>query len=189
MKRSIEPLEDVFAWYEIAKESYDVTRDTLQNTPEVFPESSVLSAISPSEAIDRLKQADNELDDLAILSLFSIFEQLVKDFIMEIGDTPVENCNTDLEKLIAKLSRVVEDDHSLEHWRFKEILNLFESRVREKTLNNVKQIHDYRNGVAHWDKREHNLSVEKTFDRLKQFLKEGNVCPDANQEELRTNND
>jgi len=77
------PLDDIIASYEITKQSHNTVKELLYSDPNQFIAYPKYSHLSIQEIADLLDKAQDELDDLTIVSLVSIFEQILLDDVNE----------------------------------------------------------------------------------------------------------
>jgi hypothetical protein len=83
-------LEEIMEWYKLTIESQRVTLKILNSSPELVPLDSSLAEYKLSEAKKILLKAENELNDLTVLSLVAVFEQLVLDYLKDLGKDGIQ---------------------------------------------------------------------------------------------------
>ncbi len=161
------PLEPVKKWYEVVNGNQRLIKMFLKKHPGLFPIESVLSSKTSDEARDILDKAKIELDDLTIVSLYSIFESKILSQISSIISTIATGPSTEFVKSIAKYTA-----KNSERWLINDILDLYKSKVNPDLVGNVKQIYNYRNWVAHGKKTGKPLALDPitVYERLFDFL-------------------
>lgn len=161
-------LQEIMQWYKLTIESQRITLKILNSSPELVPLDSSLAEYRLSEAKEILLKAENELNDLTVLSLVAVFEQLVIDYLKDLGMETIKKEEEILSKSVLKYALKNSD-----RWHFKDILDIFKSIISNELVGNVKQVYDYRNWVAHGKKE--TTSVTKidpdvAYDRLSEFI-------------------
>lgn len=161
-------LQEIMQWYKLTIESQRITLKILNSSPELVPLDSSLAEYKLSEAKEILLKAENELNDLTVLSLVAVFEQLVIDYLKDLGMETIKKEEEILSKSVLKYALKNSD-----RWHFKDILDIFKSIISNELVGNVKQVYDYRNWVAHGKKE--TTSVTKidpdvAYDRLSEFI-------------------
>ena len=75
-------LDEVWRWYEAARDSLRIVRSLLETQPDVIPPSLAAGTVFETqprlEVLQRLRQAEQELDDLTIVALWASIESLYK---------------------------------------------------------------------------------------------------------------
>jgi hypothetical protein len=174
-------LQDAWDWYQSAKTNLMRMKrlgsnhwedDSLQ-TASIWQDDR-FKQLSAEEIISETNLALEPLEDLGILVLFSVFEATIREHFEAIIKPSVDN----LDPLLKSAGdRVME---GIRHGSFtRQILDPFKvgGRITPELSDNVKQVRDYRNWVAH-GKREPrdasivNLKAEDAFERLRFFLDE-----------------
>lgn len=161
-------LEEIMKWYKLTIESQRITSKILNSSPEIVPLDSSLAEYTLSDAKEILLKAENELNDLTVLSLVSVFEQSILDYLKNLGKETVEKEEEILSKSVLKYALKNSD-----RWHFKDVLDIFKSVLDAELVGSVKQVYEYRNWVAHG--RRETISVtrvdpETAYDRLNEFL-------------------
>lgn len=142
-------LEEIMKWYKLTIESQRVTLKILNSSPEIVPLDSSLAEYTLSEAKEILLKAVNELNDLTVLSLASVFEQSVLGYLKSLGKETIEKEEKILSKSVLKYALKNSD-----RWHFRDILDIFKSVFSTELVGSVKQVYDYRNWVAHGKKKQ-----------------------------------
>ncbi|RQN12293.1 hypothetical protein EHW71_03490 [Clostridium butyricum] len=161
-------LEEIMEWYKLTIESQRVTLKILNSSPELVPLDSSLAEYKLSEAKKILLKAENELNDLTVLSLVAVFEQLVLDYLKDLGKETIKKEEEILSKSVLKYALKNSD-----RWHFKDILDIFKSILSNELVGSVKQVYDYRNWVAHGKKETTSITKidpEVAYDRLNEFI-------------------
>jgi hypothetical protein len=150
----IRSLEDAWRWYEAVRNlvawmdrmgrrywSEEVEESTLKET---LHNDNVFRHVESATIQDLAKQVFEDLDDLAVLLLFSVFEATVRERTIEEMDRELE---TPPRHLILK--KAVEDARdTISHGSFGRLTESFKDLDPDtKTL--VDQVRHYRNWVAH----------------------------------------
>lgn len=161
-------LEEIMEWYKLTIESQRVTLKILNSSPELVPLDSSLAEYKLSEAKKILLKAENELNDLTVLSLVAVFEQLLLDYLKDLGKETIKKEEEILSKSVLKYALKNSD-----RWHFKDILDIFKSILSNELVGSVKQVYDYRNWVAHGKKETTSITKidpEVAYDRLNEFI-------------------
>ncbi|QAT40530.1 hypothetical protein [Clostridium sp. JN-9] len=95
-------LEEIMQWYKLTIESQRITSKILNSSPEIVPLDSSLAEYTLNDAKEILLKAENELNDLTVLSLVSVFEQLILDYLKNLGKETVEKEEEILSKSVLK---------------------------------------------------------------------------------------
>ena len=147
-------LEYTFSCYQISTENHKTVIKILEKDPALFSLNTIYAAQTFAEAKEKMLIAYKELEDLAIVSMVSVFEQKIINHIDEIADT-IKNQNSGLAKAVI--------DYGLKdpgRWRFKEILDLYKTILPSNLVGQIKQIYEFRNWVAHGKKKPKPISVD-----------------------------
>lgn len=160
-------LDRIISWYEISMDSQHVVLEILNSSPQSIPKNTVIGSKEQKEVKENLLVAENELNDLTILSLVAAFEQLVLEVTNKIIECNVNNTKNTLFYQMSKYAF-----KNAERWHFGDILNLFKSVIDSQIIGDVKQVYKYRNWVAHGKKNRKPLALEPyiAHERLSQFL-------------------
>jgi hypothetical protein len=165
-------LDPVMEWYEVADDNQRLMRMFLLKHPDLFPLDSVLSSKTSEEARNTLDKAKTELDDLTIVSLFSIFESKLLNHIASIINTISSEPPNAFIKSVAEYAV-----KNSERWSVNDILDLYKSKINPELIGNIKQIYKYRNWVAHGKKaaRPVVLDPNTAYQRLDDFLEQADL--------------
>ncbi|WP_404405176.1 hypothetical protein [Jeotgalibacillus malaysiensis] len=155
-------LDNIMSWYSILVDSQMITKRMLRDYPEYIPQQSEFVARSIPEASELLDKSMNELNDLTIVSLISVFEQHMHNYIADLIHKQIET-----HKISAYLIRRAERD------RFEEIIDAFKSETEPHIAGMVKQVYRYRNWVAHGKQNQPppaTIDPASAYERLSDFL-------------------
>lgn len=170
-------IDDAWRWYEAVKKlvgwidrmakrywSEDVEgltlRDTLHNV-------NVFRHVDSVAIQDLARRVSEDLDDLAVLLLFSVFEATVRERTLEEMERELE---TPLRHLVLKKA-IADARDTIEHGSFGRITDSYkELNSNARTL--VDQVRHYRNWVAHGRRNvvKNHVDPETALFRLKRFL-------------------
>ena len=157
-------------WYNLSIESQRTIARFLERSPEDFPLDSSLATMPLNEVKETLLLAEEELKDLTVLSLVSIFEQFLIEYLSELTDELSQKIDEPLSKETIEYAC-----RNVERWYFKDILDLFKPIVGSQVVGDVKQIYNFRNWVAHGKnhkkkKKVTSVDPETAYERLSEFL-------------------
>lgn len=160
-------LAKVMEWYEVSLECQIVMQQLINKRPEIIPLESTLATKELKETIDLLNKSIEELNDLTIVSLVSIFEQTLlghlKTFIQQ-QMNPTDYLTNQLTSYVIQQA---------ERGKFTEIIDLFKPVVDADKIGLVKQVYIYRNWVAHGKKATKTppkIDPILAYERLSEFL-------------------
>jgi hypothetical protein len=164
------PLSPIMAWYKVIRDAMRVSARVLrQEIPGVITDKHVFHYEPALESLQRLSDANGELDDLVVLSLVATFERTLRDFVM-----------TRPAKILVGGDAIDEAIHSeilkdVEYWRIADRLaGVFKGRVEAGRLGQVKQIVGYRNWIAHGRATatppDGNVAPQFAYEQLTGFL-------------------
>lgn len=163
----MKPLDEVIDWYQIASDSQRVV-SRLLDAPSEFPRDSVFALKPLSEARRLLETAAGELDDLAVLSLASLFEKVLLDHLMLVAERTIRDHS--VEPFARSVCEYAFE--KADRWHFPDVLDLFKSIVGSGVVGDVKQVYEYRNWVAHGRRKLKPLALDprEAYQRLSEFL-------------------
>lgn len=160
-------LSRVMEWYEIALDSQKVMKKLIKRKPEIIPLDSILATKEVKETNALLQRSIGELNDLTIVSLVSIFEQvLIEHLKIKIQDQFRKQDAFSNKLCLFTIQQV-------ERGRFTEIIDLYKPYVGNELIGIVKQIYTYRNWVAHGKRTNKILPIidpVSAYERLSSFL-------------------
>lgn len=136
-------LDKVMEWYEVSLECQMIMHKLINKRPEIIPLDSTLATKELKETLDLLTKSIEELNDLTIVSLVSIFEQTLLAHIREFIHhqmNPTNQMNNQVTNYVIQQA---------ERGKFTEIMDLYKSVVDQQVIGMVKQVYTYRNWVAH----------------------------------------
>lgn len=169
-------LEDAWAWYIAVKEGMN-RLDRLAAVWEGLPwdgeagglaDDPVLSQLTAARLAGDAGRVRGELDALAVLILFSVFEAIVRDQIL--GQIRPEAESLRHPALRSAIKRLMPD---IEEGSFFRVLELYKSPDLHGLVEEVNQVRKYRNWVAHGrrgKKPEVTVSAAEAYRRLRAFL-------------------
>lgn len=83
-------LDEIWSWYETARDSLRITRALWKTQPDLIPTSltagTVFETQPRSEVLSRLQQAERELDDLTVVALWASIELFYKKIPTQIKE-------------------------------------------------------------------------------------------------------
>jgi hypothetical protein len=138
-----------------------------------MPPRHTFEAEPTSTSLDRIALAQQEVDDLVVLSLVSVFERRIRDHLAALPwlSTP---SGTDVDERTRR--QIVAD---MEYWKLSsEVLVLFSNRVSGNVIGQVRQVINYRDWVAHGrsaDRRPSNVIPRYAFKILTEFLSQAGL--------------
>lgn len=111
----------------------------------------------------------SELDDLAILILFSVFEAEVRDWVR---DRVLPETSVLTEPLLVDAAKDVIE--RIKQGSFARLLTPYKAMATAELVEAVNQVRDYRNWVAHGRREDmrpnENVVPREAYDRLSRFL-------------------
>jgi hypothetical protein len=167
----IKSLQDAWNWYQSIRDlAHDMEHlASCWDTPEwtaVMMLDSRLSKRSAAELRDMANAILDDLDDLAVLVLFSVFEasiraQAVADVDREVGRI----------SHVAILQAIEDLKDAIENGSFAKVTRAFKKMDTDLTAQ-IDQIRKYRNWVAHGrrEEPENRTNPKDAFDRLGRYL-------------------
>ncbi len=129
----------------------------------------VLRDVDAEQMAREAKKVENELDDLAVLVLFSVFEANVRDLV-------ASQIRPELAQLKHAALKSAGDDvlKAVEEGSFFRVLEPFKPAATPDLVEQVNQVRRYRNWVAHGCRPEMKPAAavrpKEAYERLKQFL-------------------
>jgi len=174
----IKTLEDAQRWYEAVKKLVEMMdriarrywrEDIEQKTlNETLYTDTYLKEFEAATIQDLAQVVIKDLDDLAVLLLFSVFEANVRDRTLE--EMALELVTPPSHPALVK---AVEDaKEAVEHGSFGRLTEAYKS-LDSNVKTQVDQVRRYRNWVAHGRRgaSENNVDPERALKRLGDFLK------------------
>lgn len=125
---------------------------------------------SKAEAIGKIDKSKKNADDYVILSLWSVFERILFQYLQNEGKRMLDNHADDFTLAVYE-----KFDKESEYWRVDEILNLFKTLIDSELIGNAKQIKKYRDWVAHKNPRKgqpQNVLPLTAYKILSEIVKE-----------------
>jgi uncharacterized protein YutE (UPF0331/DUF86 family) len=170
-------LADAWDWYTATRKNLERMQRLGEKHWDELPWAT--GAIGRDDDFRMLEAADIEketkaslkpIDDLAVVVLFSVFESLVRDYVVAKIAPEAEGLSNPILKHAAEDAiRGVEEGSF-----YRGVLEPLkkQGRVPADLITQIDQVRDYRNWVAH-GRREtptNNVTPQMAFDRLKEFL-------------------
>jgi hypothetical protein len=168
----IASLADAWNWYQAARQLAQ-TMERLgkkhwNNLPwdSDLGRDSHLTELTSAKILDASQAVLDDLDDLCVLLLFSVFEATIRERVL-----------ADVEAELPPLRHVAikralgEMKEGIEHGSFFKVLEPYKD-FDANLIEEVYQVRRYRNGVAHGRRTEQPAAVNPitAYDRLKRFL-------------------
>lgn len=122
--------------------------------------------VGQDEVVEHAEYSLAQLDDIAILILFSAFESLVRGRVLSAIQAERDRATRPI------LARLIEDSlDGFEHGSFSRVLGVFKG-VNPDLVEEVNQVRRYRNWVAHGRRTVRPAAVDPgaAYRRLRQFL-------------------
>lgn len=144
----MESLERVWESYQLTVDSIKVSRRAVESEPAPNPllfGTNFWGALTTKTA-HQLDTARNDVSDLFILALWSVFERKLRDHMESEGPRPLEASAFPFHHRLATKVQT-----EMEYWRNDDVLDLFKSIVAPELIGRAKQIKQYRDWVAHRD--------------------------------------
>jgi hypothetical protein len=164
-------LDEVRTWYDVTRAALATLYRDVRREPESLPfqlTSLALFAVRDA-ALRHNVRAQRELADLAILSYFATFEQLLLDHFESSTSALVKGETEPLKR------RILEGQSQLRKSRETPItivLDYYKAVVDSDLVGQVKQVYKYRNWVAHGKRGPApiNVTPSDAYSRLQCFL-------------------
>jgi hypothetical protein len=167
----IRSLEDAWDWYiSVRTLAYDMRhlagRCDRPEWASVLSRDNRLRERTAAELGDMAKKILDDLDDLAVLVLFSVFEATVR---------AQAGADVDREKAqishVAVLEAVKDLQEAIKNGSFAKVTKAFKGMNKDLTAQ-VDQVRRFRNWVAHGrrDAPENNVAPDDALDRLRRYL-------------------
>lgn len=166
-------LEDAWRWYEAVRSQSKLSQRLAEKHWERLPWDGPLGRdvrlreIQSAQLVEDSLSILGELDDLAVLLMFSVFEATVRNRVLEDIKPEVDRLRHPSLRLAA--GDVVE---WIEQGSFNRVLEPFKSGGKAALIEEVNQVRRYRNWVAHGRRGVQPPSVDPNiaFERLSRFL-------------------
>jgi hypothetical protein len=168
----IATLDDAWQWYKsvrrLARTMERMGEKHWDNLPwdSSLGRDNQLIQLTSAEVLNDSQSALDNLDDLCVLLLFSVFEAIIRERIL----AEVEAELPPLRHVAIKRA-LDELKESIEHGSFFKVLEPYKD-LDANLIEQVNQVRRYRNWVAHGRRSEQPAVVNPTtaYDRLKRFL-------------------
>jgi hypothetical protein len=162
-------LDDAWKWYTDAKAHLQAMRRLADNHWNQLPADKLLNASTQEQVVEDTTAVLGNLDDLAVVVLFSVFEATIRQKVCDDLRAEREGLKNPVLKAAAK-----EAVERIEVGSFARVLEPYKTTPESKELiEQVNQVRKYRNWVAHgrrdgWESEF--VNPRDAFDRLGQFL-------------------
>lgn len=167
----IRSVEDAERWYQAVRTlARDTERLALKweelGLEEVFRADNRLAERTPEGLSRNAKTVLDDLDDLAVLVVFSVFEAVVRDLAR--ADVDRETASM---RHPAVLQAVKDLKEAIEHGSFGRVTQAYK-RMDVDLTEQVNQVRKFRNWVAHGrrDAPENSVDPDTAVDRLRRYL-------------------
>jgi hypothetical protein len=168
----IASLADAWRWYEAARDlARTMERLGAKHWNDLPWEGDLgrdqrLQEVTSAEILDGSRTVLDDLDDLCVLLLFSVFEATIRERVL----AEVEAELPPLRHVAIKRA-LDEMREGIEHGSFFKVLEPYKD-VDAELVEQVNQVRRYRNWVAHGRRTDQPAAVNPTtaYDRLKRFL-------------------
>ena len=168
----IASLEDAWRWYESARRVARTMRRLGEQHWNSLPwdgdlgRDNQLNDLTSVEVLDKSQTVLDDLDDLCVLLLFSVFEATIRERVL----AEVEAELPPLRHVAIKRA-LDEMKEGIEHGSFFKVLEPYKD-FDANLIEEVNRVRPYRNWVAHGRRTEQPAAVNPTtaYDRLKRFL-------------------
>ena len=168
----IASLDDAWAWYEAVR-SMTGWMGRLgrrywdhEELAPLLSQDTKFRTVEREDIESRAERVSDDLDDLCVLLLFSVFEAIVRDRALE--DVGAELPTARHPALKHALKSLQE---ALEHGSFAKVLEAYKE-LGADLVEQVSQVRRYRNWVAHGRRGDQPDAVDPrtAYDRLRRFL-------------------
>lgn len=168
----IASLDDAWRWYEsarrLARTMGRLGEKHWNNLPwdGDLGRDNHLQELTSAEILDNSQTVLDDLDDLCVLLLFSVFEATVRERVLAKVEAELPSLSH-----VAIKHAIDEMKEDIEHGSFFKVLEPYKT-LDANLIEEVNQVRRYRNWVAHGRRMEQPAVVNPTttYDRLKRFL-------------------
>ena len=166
-------LDEAWAWYQAVRRLAKLTRRLAENHWDSLGwegspgKDEFLRNLNPENLAEEAASITDALADLAVLVLFSVFEATVREAVLAEVLPEVERLSHPALRHAAG-----EACERIENGSFFGVLKPFKTLQTNDLIEEVNQVRQYRNWVAH-GRRGHSpvrVTPEMAFDRLTRFL-------------------
>lgn len=158
-------IDNVFSVYSLLRDSIRITKRSINRDLAVLNSRTCFLGETKDEALEKISDAETELDDIMVLSLFASFERELRISIQTALDSNMNKIN----ETIAKLATLTSD--SIERWTVSDMVDSLSDVVDLEVRSQVKQIYEYRNWVAH-GKNINRLPAARADPKMVQRIKD-----------------
>ena len=171
------PLEPVWKWYRVIQDTLRVSLRVMKKPTlsDAITHRHVFFGLATADAIEKIREAQDELDNMAVVAMVAVFERAIRDYVL----AQVIPLFSPLDELRLALKEQIASD--IDFWQLSPILidKVFKAKVDGDLCGMVKQIVEYRNRVAHGHvkgaKPPKFANASAVFERLSRFLRESGV--------------
>jgi hypothetical protein len=168
----IASLDDAWCWYEAALQLARMVARLGQKHWNDLPWDGALgrdphlTELTSAQLIDGAQAVLDDLDDLCVLLLFSVFEAAIRERVLAEVDAELP-----LLRHVAIRRAIKEPKEGIEQGSFFKVLEPYKD-LDPNLIEQVNQVRRYRNWVAHGRRAAQSAAVtpRMAYDRLKQFL-------------------
>jgi len=137
---------------EIINEKFVILRDSIKISKRAINKKlnynlfnrTIFLGVTEDDASLKMDVAENELNDLIVLSLFANFERQLRDDILNKSSKLNEITPNDLGSKIYELA-----SEEMERWQIEKIIKIYKFAVSENIISELIKILRYRNWIAH----------------------------------------
>jgi hypothetical protein len=129
--------------YELLKDAIKITRRSVRKANYDLHGRTSLVGEAPDAIHARFEDAEAELQDVMIVSMFASFERELRTAIQAAFLTNTQSSKDTMLRLVNLTC------DSIERWTVKDIIDAFSNEVDDELRGHVKQIYEYRNWIAH----------------------------------------
>lgn len=166
-------LEDAWRWYELVSRQAALARRLASRYWPELPWDGALGRdlffqdLDRDQVVEGAQRVMDDLDDLAVMLLFSVFEAIVREVVLAAVDQEVGHIQHPALRYAAKDAR-----DWIAEGSFFRVLEPFKAEGHADLIEQVNQVRKYRNWVAHGRRGTTPNAVTPiaALDRLRRFL-------------------
>lgn len=158
----------VWESYQATIDSMKVTRRAIDKGPARLVAGTNISEWPASDAAEKLKAVQDDVDDLFILALWAVFERELRDFVETEGARALASSSAPFYQNLSLLVC-----REVEYWNNDDLLDLFKTPANAPLIGNAKQVRQYRDWVAHRNpkrSRVANITPEIAYSTLSAII-------------------
>lgn len=179
-------LEEAWQWYRAVKFRFKLTTRLASRYWDSLPWNGemgrdvVLRDVKPDQLVLEAKPLSDELDDLAVVVLFSVFEAAVREYVIADVTPEVDRLRHPALKHAAR-----DVCTGIQEGSFFRVLEPFKMGGHADLVEQVNQVRRYRNWVAHGRRGKPPAAVDPVaaYERLTRFLTVLQSAPSDSQEQ------